>query len=95
LTVWLIGREAKKGKGQGTEVFQSPRKHTDIPKRAENLENFQKDILHKTIFRYGEFRLIGSPVNWSSSLFKANTGEQKIKNINRICLLIWGTMPFN
>jgi hypothetical protein len=46
LTIWLIGREAKKGKGEGTEVFLSSRKHTNIPKRAKNLDNFQADVLH-------------------------------------------------
>jgi hypothetical protein len=49
----------KEGKGRGTEkVVLSPRKHINIPKRATDVDNFQKDVLHRTDLEYygkGEF----------------------------------------
>lgn len=30
----------------------SPSKHINIPKRVTNLDDFQKDVLHRTVFRY-------------------------------------------
>jgi hypothetical protein len=57
-----VCREAKKGKQEGTKkVFLSLRKHTNIPKRATNLDDFQKDVLLRTVFECfakGEFPII-------------------------------------
>jgi hypothetical protein len=43
----------KKGKEEDSEkAFLSPRKNINIPKRATNLHDFQKDILRRTVFEY-------------------------------------------
>jgi hypothetical protein len=43
-------KRIKGGKEEGTKTFLSPRKHINIPKRATNLDDFQKDVLCSTIF---------------------------------------------
>jgi hypothetical protein len=43
----------KEDKGRGTKkVFLSPRKHTNIPKRATDIDDVQRDILHRTDLEY-------------------------------------------
>jgi hypothetical protein len=41
-TVSCVCKEEEKGKEEGTEKVH--RKHTNIPKRATNLDDFQKDV---------------------------------------------------
>jgi predicted RNA-binding protein with PUA domain len=41
-----------KVKEEGTKKFLSPRKHINIKKRATNLEDFQKDVLSRTVLEY-------------------------------------------
>jgi hypothetical protein len=41
-----IYREAKKGKEEGTKVFLSPRKHINIQKSMEKLDDLQKYVVH-------------------------------------------------
>jgi hypothetical protein len=52
-------QRGKEGIRKGAEkVFMSPREHANIPKRATNLDDFQRDVLCRTIFEYydkGEF----------------------------------------
>jgi hypothetical protein len=59
LTVSWICRESRKEKEESTEkVFLLPRKYINNLNRVINLENFQKDVLHGTVFEYydsGEF----------------------------------------
>jgi hypothetical protein len=50
------GKERKRRGYQ--EVFLSHRKYVNISNRVINLDNFQKDVLHRTVFEYyddGEF----------------------------------------
>lgn len=58
-TVSRICREAKKAEIQGApQLFVSPRKHINTPKRVTNLDDFEKDIFRRTIFDFydkGEF----------------------------------------
>jgi hypothetical protein len=58
LTVLHVCREAKNEKEEGAKVFLPPRKHINCSKRVTNLNDFEKDILYRTVFEYcskGEF----------------------------------------
>lgn len=60
-TVSQICSEAKKSDISSAPVFLSPRKHRGPPKRHTNLNDFEKDVLRRTIFDmydHGEFPTI-------------------------------------
>jgi hypothetical protein len=47
--VCCVSTSTKERKEDGAEkVFLSTRKHINIPKRVINLDDFQKDVLHRT-----------------------------------------------
>jgi hypothetical protein len=52
--------EAKKGKEQGgtEKVRLSPRKCINIPKRATNVDDLQKDVLHRSVLIIYSYKMV-------------------------------------
>jgi hypothetical protein len=57
-SVSRICRDAKKSSAQGDPVFVSPRKKINMQKKVTNLEDFNKDVVRRTVLDFydrGEF----------------------------------------
>lgn len=74
-----VCREVKRAQTQGADkLFHSPRKHINVPKRVTNLDDFQKDVVRRTIFYFydnGKFPtadkltvLLRKKINYSGSV---------------------------
>jgi hypothetical protein len=53
-SVSQIFRDGKKSSAQGDPVFVSTRKKINMPKKVTNLDNFPKDVVHRTVLVFSD-----------------------------------------